>query len=356
MWKRVHFVILAALVPSLSFFEVTFGGDLLFNEEIEEKAVIYKVSPDGSSLRKIGRGLFPEWVPGQDFISYIELKPLGELVVADPEGKEVFRVKEIRNMENILAYSWSPRGKGVVLAASFGRKECFVSYYDMETKKLKRLHRTEVEDLDEALLTTTLEWLPDGERLLFSTAGLLKGGAMALIDAKKEIVQVVAHEGRSPRYFESDKIVFSLGTEVWLVGTDGRDKKKLITTRAPISYLSNIQGRKVILQTLEMNRSKELPSQLLLLDLESNRLEEIKTRDHALFCPRFSPDGRKFTAIGLPLKNGQSGAKEELKPGYYVFDLVNKRTALLKRFDFFGGEGYWLGVYFAGFGNHIQWK
>jgi Tol biopolymer transport system component len=256
-------------------------------------------------------------------------------------------------MENILSYSWSPKGNGIAFAASFGQRECLVRYYDMVTKQLRPLYRTQIESFGQALSRTTLEWLPDSERFLFSTAESPKSQGIALIDAKKGMVRKLSIEGRSPRYFESDKILFSHDAKVWVVNTDGRNKKTLISIGAAVVYLSNVRSRKVILQTFEM---KEVPSRLFLLDLQNNRLEEIKTKDLVLYCPRFSPDGQKFTAIGLGLKYNQPGTEEEPKPGYYVFDLINKKVTLLKRFDFSGREGYWFGIYMAGYGNYTNWK
>lgn len=358
MENKVFLKLFLILIINLFLFGIAYSGDILFHEEVGEQIIIYRVLPDGTGLRKIGYGLFPQWSPDKRFISYVDTKTFGEFAVMDLKGKEIFRIKEkeIENLGSIIRYGWNPKSKGIAIVTAFGRHEGSVSYYDIETKRIKTLHKAEFKDLDEALIATTLEWSPDGKLILFSPGSILtKGQGITLINIKTGTIKTLSDIGTLPRFINKDRVLFIIGSEIWVMNTDGNNKRKLLDIEMPILNSSRVANKKIILQIKAKDLPGELPYRLLLLNLENNRLEEIKSKDYLLLCPNISPDGKKFTAVGLKLKNGKLVSEEEAEAGYYVFDLKTEKITLLKRFEPGKGEGFWFGVY-LGYGNHTSWN
>jgi len=356
MENKIFLKLFSVLIASLSLFGIAHVGDILFHEEIGGQPIMYRVSPDGTGVREIGHGLSPKWSSDKKFISYVGTDPenIGELVVADPRGKEVFSIKKIRDIGSIIRYCWNPKSKSIAFVTVFGRHEGSVSNYDIETKNIKILHKAQFKDLDEALVATTLEWSPDGEQLLFSAGSLFsKGQNIALVNAKKATVKTLSDLGTLPRFTGKDRVLFVIGSEIWTIHTDGSNKRRLLDLESPVMNSSRAVNNKIILQVSE----KDMPgkAKLFLFDIENIRLEEIKVESYLLLCPKISPDGNKFTAIGLKLKNRELVSEKEAEPGYYVFDLKTNKVTLLKRFEPDKGEGFWFGVY-LGYGNHTSWN
>jgi len=276
--------------------------------------------------------------------------------VADVGGREMLRIKKLRETGSIIRYCWHPKGKSIAFATVFGRHIGSVSNYHLETKSIQTLHEFACKDLDEALIATTLGWSPDGEQLLFSVGSVVsKGQGIALIDPKKGTAKTLSDVGALPRFRGKDRVLFVIGSEIWTIYTDGSNKRKLLDADLPILNSSEAVDEKMILQVKGRDVRGELPFSLFLLDLQKERLEEIKAENYLLLCPRISPDGDKFTAVGLKLKNGELVSEEEAESGYYVYDLKTREVTLLKRFEPGKGEGFWFGVY-LGYGNHTSWR
>jgi Tol biopolymer transport system component len=349
------------VILTLIFNSIANGSNILFHEEVGNQAIIYSIAPDGTNLKKIGQGLFPQWSPDRKFISYIESLQerktdptiVRGLVVTEPGGKEVFRIGGTKDITTIVRYRWAPDSNGIALVTVLGRHQGTIAYYDIKTKQLKPLHKVEFKDLDFAFITTTLEWLPDGKQILFSSEG--KG--VFLIDIKDGATKNLSDAGILPR-FVSNKVLFMIGSEVWTINLDGSDKKKTADIGMPLITSSNAANNKIIFQVDAQKIDREYPFRLYLLDLSREKLnpKEIKS-NYILLCPNISPDGSKFTAIGMRLKDekGQFVSEEEANLGYYIFDLETQQVKLLKRFeDGKRGKGFWWGVY-LGYGNHTIW-
>jgi len=364
MEDKVFLKLFLVLIISLFFPGITYGGEILFHEYIGEQAVIYRVSPDGTGLREIGHGMFPKWSPDRKFISYVESAPIysqelsttgmGQLIVASPEGIEIFRVKEVWKTGNIIRYCWNPKGNHISFATIRERHYGAVSVYDIKTERMKTLHKFVCKDLDEAFIATTLEWSPDGEYLLFSSGSLFsKGQDTVLINPKKGTTKMLSYMGTLPRFAGKDKVIFLVGSEISIIHKDGSDKRRMLDLKSPVVNSSRVVNNKIILQFLEKGMPEK--AKLYLFDIASIRLQEIKVKNYLLLCPTISPDGERFTAIGLKLKNGELVSEEEAEPGYYVLNLNTKEVTLLKRFEPDKNEGFWFGVY-LGYGNHTSWR
>jgi hypothetical protein len=90
---------------------------------------------------------------------------------------------------------------------------------------------------------------------------------------------------------------------------------------------------------------------LFLLNLENNKLEEIKTQGYVFMAPEISPDGGKFAAIGSKLRDGEP--EEEEKEEYCVYDLKTKKTTFLKKVE--AGKNGHFGLYILLGGKPIIW-
>jgi len=374
--KKLFFRLFLGLITNLLLYGMAVSGDILFHEEIGREAIIYSILPDGSNLKKIGQGLSPQWSPDGKYISYVEYAERGDptfgkaLIIIEHAGKEIFRIGGIKDITNIITpsivrYRWNPNGKGIALVTVSGRHQGAIAYYDIKTSQLKSLHKIEFRDLDMAFLTTTLEWSPDGRQILFySGSALPKKQGIVLIDIESGTLKILSETGILPG-FMGNKVFFVIGSEIWTVNLDGSDKKRLLDVGIPVSTLSKIVNNKLILQTFgradakKMDEKEELPFKLYLLNLDDKKkdLKEIGSKNYLLLCPNISPDGSKFTAIGLRFKkDGQIVSEGERELGYYIFDIETGDATLLKRFeDRDKGKGFWWGIY-AGYGNHTSWS
>jgi hypothetical protein len=63
MKDRVFFSQLFVLILSLLMMDQAYGADILIHDAGIDEGIIYSVSPDGSNLKKIGDGIFPQWSP-----------------------------------------------------------------------------------------------------------------------------------------------------------------------------------------------------------------------------------------------------------------------------------------------------
>lgn len=353
------------LIVTLMLSSIAYGGNILLHEEVGNQPIIYNILPDGTNLKKIGQGLSPQWSPDRKFISYIEPMKgtdptiVKGLAVIEPGGKEVFHIGGTKDITSIIRYRWNPNSKGIALVTVLGRHNGSILYYDIATKQTQTLLKVEFKDLDMAFLETTLEWSPDGRQLLFSSRALLpKGQGVALININDGATKNLSDVGILPR-FVGGKVFFVIGSEIWGTNLDGSDKKKLSDIGLPVINSSNAANNKIIFQVDAQKKDKEFPFKLYLLNLDNNRINliEIGSKNHLLLCPNISPDGNKFTAIGMRLKkDGQFVSEEESELGYYIFNIKTGEVTLLKKFeDRNKGKGFWWGIY-AGYGNHTIWN
>jgi len=343
MEGRVFLKHFSVLILSLLIVDQAYGADILIHDGGIDKGVIYSVSPDGSNLKKIGDGLFPQWSPDRKFISYI--KTLNEnmsLVVVNTEGREVFNVSEPIDKGIIMYHTWDPKGEGIAFIR-YG-PESSVVYYNIKTRGMKTLHTVKFQSAQDALLSTTLEWSPDGERLLFSPGYVNRLRDVDLIDLRKGTVKKLIDVGFFPRFISKEKVLFVVNSEIWSININGSDKRKLHDMGIPILSVTKEARRKIIFLARPKDLPGEPPLRLFLLDLENNKLEEIKTQGYAFMSPEISPDGSKFAAIGSKLREGELEEEEE----YCVYDLKTEKTTLLKKVEASKSREFGLYILFGG--------
>jgi Tol biopolymer transport system component len=345
---RIFLKHLSALILSVLIVDEVYGADILIHDGGIDKGVIYSVSPDGTNLKRIGDGLFPQWSPDRKFISYVKtLSESMSLVVVNSEGREVFNVSEPIDKGIIMYHTWDPKGEGIAFIR-YG-PESSVVYYDIKSKKMKTLHTVKFKSAQEALLSTTLEWSPDGEKLLFSPGYMNRLRDVDLIDLRKGTVKKLIDAGLFPRFISKEKVLFVINSEIWSINIDGSDKRKLHNTGVPILSVTKEAGKTMIFLT----KPKDLPGEpllrLFLLNLENNKLGEIKTQGYAFVAPEISPDGSKFAAIGSKLRGGELEEEDE----YCVYDLRTKETTFLKKVE--ASKHGDFGVYILLGGKPIIW-
>jgi dipeptidyl aminopeptidase/acylaminoacyl peptidase len=327
-----------------------YGADILIHDGGIDKGVIYSVSPDGSNLKKIGDGIFPQWSPDRKLISYIRADTACEcmnLIVVNKEGKEVFNVSEPIDKGIIMYHTWDPKGEGIAFIR-YG-PESSVARYNIKTRRIKTLHTVKFESAQEALLSTTLEWSPDGERLLFSPGYINRLRDVDLIDLKKGTVNKLIDVGLFPRFISKEKVLFVINSEIWSINIDGSDKRKLHDTGIPILSVTKESRQKIIFLAKPKDLPGEPPLRLFLLNLENNKLEEIKTQGYAFMSPEISPDGSKFATIGSKLRDGEA----EDEADFYVFDLKTQKITFLKKVE--ASKSREFGLYILFGGKPIVW-
>lgn len=353
--RTIKLLTLFVLHVSLFGISAVCAGDIVFHEEAQGQAIIYIISSDGTNLKKIGKGLFPQWSPDGKLISYVDYienanpANVRGLVVMDTSGKEVARFEFESDFSSIVCSAWRPDSKGIALVTAHGRHDGTIRYFDLVDKNIRSLNKIGFADLDIAFARTTLAWMSDGKQLI-SIAPI--GEGVAVIDISSGNIKNISDKGMLPRII-GNKILFFINSEVWNVNLDGSGRKMLLDTGSAILGASDIVDNKVILQ---VNTSKEqgFPKiKLYLLNLQNNSLKEISGKGTMLFCPVISPDGKKITAIGMKT-NKDTGKEEDI--GYYIYDIGAEKAILLKRFDE-KKESEQIGFQmFLGYANHSNWR
>jgi Tol biopolymer transport system component len=315
------------LLLSLLISGKAYGGDILIQDGGIEHGVIYGVSPNGSNLNKIGDGIFPQWSPDRKYISYIKFGTENtKLVVTSVgEGREIFNVSQPRDEGVIMYHTWNPKGDGIAFI-SFG-PESSVSYYDSKTKDIRTLHKVEFRSAEDALFST-VEWSPDGERLLFSPSYTSHRKGIYLIDFKKGTVKKLIEVGLFPRFISKERILIVVNSEAWTINSDGSKKRKIHDFKAPVLNVTKELGRKIIFVVKAQDLSGNPPCRLFLLNFESDRVEEINTQGYVFLSPAISSDGNRFAALGSKFDRGESSYE-----GYYMYDLETQKTTLLKKIE-----------------------
>jgi hypothetical protein len=348
MEGRIFLKHCSVLILGLLILDQAYGADILIQDGGIDKGVIYSVSPDGTNLKRIGDGLFPQWSPDRNFISYIKtLNESMNLVVVNTKGREVFNVSEAIDKGIIMYHTWNPKGGGIAFIR-FG-PESSVVYYDIKTRRMRTLHTVKFRSAQEAFLSTTLEWSLDGERLLFSPGYINRLRDVDLIDLKKGTVKKLIEGGLFPRFISKEKVLFVINSEIWSMNIDGSDKRKLHDTGIPILSVTKEARRKIIFLAKPKDLPGEPPLRLFLLNLENNKLEEIKTQGYAFSAPEISPDGSKFAAIGFKLRDGELEEEAE----YCVYDLETRQATFLKKMEASGSRDF--GLYILLGGKPIIW-
>ncbi len=138
-------------------------------------------------------------------------------------------------------------------------------------------------------------------------------------------------------------------SEVWTINSDGSDKRKIHDFKAPVFNVTKESKGKIIFVVEPRDLPGSPPSRLFLLNLESNRFEEINTHGYIFVSPAISSDGNRFAAIGTKWKDGEPSDES-----YYVYDLKTQKTTLLKNIE--PGKGTdRSGLYFLLGGKPIIW-
>lgn len=369
--KLYIMVLFGILFATQSFSNVIYANDIMFHEFIDEQAVMYRVNSNGSNLTNIGYGMFPQCSPDKKFISYVELRPkisgqqlfpadLGQLIVENKKEKKIIRIKGSSKMGNLhyqhftIRHCWHPNSKSIAFVAILGPSgDGFIYYYSIKTQETKVIKRFRYKAFSDALWGTTLRWSPDGKYLAFSCPGEpnkpMNWQLFSLTNFQKEVSAALTIEGRLPRFIDSGRILFIKQSAIWTVHTDGTKIKKLLELSSTIMSSTRVVNNKIILQIQSNDKSSEFPFNLYLVDIKTKRLENIKVEDYYFLCPKMSPDGTKITVFGLKPR------REEPDIGYYVYNLENRQTSLLKKLIYNDDKGFWWGLY-TGYGNSTSWN
>jgi len=330
-------------------------GDILLQEGSVGTAVVYRVSPDGTGLVKIGLGFLPRWSPDRNRISYMSSEPRMpmNLLVVSPEREKLVDIPDLTKMGLILDYEWHPNGKSMAVI-SMGPEGAIFSY-DIEARERKTLHRVEFRELDEALLSTTLRWSPRGNYIVFSPGAIIsRGEGVDLIDFGKGSVKNLASFGSQPRFLSENEIIFVSGTEIWTINVDGSKKKKVVDVRLPLLSVTDIVNNRMVILAKAKDLPGEVQYRLFLLDLRENSLEEVRAPGLLLFSPEISPTGDKVAVIGVKEVDGMP-LEETEKAGCYVYDLENGKLTLLKKLDrTLDDKAFWSNIYMGG--RFITWE
>jgi Tol biopolymer transport system component len=307
-----------------------YGGDILIQEGELGQSVIYSVSPNGSNLKKIGDGIFPQWSPDRKYISYIKFGTENTklIVTSVREGKEIFNISQSLEKGVMMYHTWNPKGDGIAFI-SFGPVS-WVSYYDVKTKEIRTLHKVEFRSGEDALFST-LEWSPEGDKILFSPSYTPKGKEVYLaylIDYREGTAKKLIEGGFFPRFIGKERILIVVNSEVWTINNDGGDKRKIHDFKAPVFDVTKESKGKIIFVAKPQDLPGNPPCRLFLLNFENNRFEEINTQGYVFVSPAISSDANRFAAIGAKWK-GQDSYDE----GYHVYDLKTKKTTLLKKIE-----------------------
>jgi Tol biopolymer transport system component len=248
------------------------------------------------------------------------------VVTSVREGKEIFNVNQPLDEGVMMYHAWNPKGDGIAFI-SFGPSSS-VSYYDCKAKDIRTLYRVDLRSSEDALFST-LEWSPDGDKILFSPSYTSKGKEAYLahlIDFRKGTAKKLIEAGLFPRFIGKERILLVVKSEVWTINSGGSDKRKIHDFTAPVLDVTKESKGKIIFVVKPQDLPGNPPCRLFLLNFENNRFEEINTQGYVFVSPAISSDGNQFAAIGAKWKDGEPSDE-----GYYVHDLKTKKTTLLKK-------------------------
>jgi WD40 repeat protein len=380
---HLYSVLFSIFLSVIIFSHVSFSDEILFHEEFitydKQETIMYSIKDDGSGLVSLGNGAFPQRSSDKAYLSYVKTLPrdircgvYGKLVIKDVKSDEVLPVQNFSKVDcktvrcppqpkkvDALAmhhctikHCWSPDSKRVAYAAALGMslRDGFVYVFDAKTRQTTRLFHFTYSSFTGVPMATSLSWSPDGKLLLFNTSRIGprdKGEPdIYLIDPATQAARKI-EPGYLPRFADDKHIIFSKGTSIWMINIDTNEKNMVAEINEKVASVSEVRHSRVLLQTAPEKNPDMGPVNLYLLNIDNHKLEAIKAENQVFYCPKFSLDGQKMTAVGIN--------RAEKIMGYYVYDLGTKQARLLKALDVARNRGFWMGIMF-GYGNHTHWN
>ncbi len=359
------FTVGVVLTPKL-----IYGDDILLHEISNKEVNMYSVTPDGSTVKTLGRGMFPQRSPNKNYLSYINVLPEqygvsaeeGHLVIKDLKRMMSFQVEDHlledhHLIESIICYCWRPDSKSVAFATLFGpdRLDGYICVFDLSTRKTRKVAQFKrYYDYEVAIIFTRLEWSPDGKYLVFSSPSEKpkRQEDIKLINPDNGETKIISKNGYFPSFINNELILFVAGSEkseIWTMHYDGSEKKRIFDVKSAVLRPTKIVNNRMIIQTQEIGKGSQSPFKLYLLNIKEKHLETINVENYILLCPNISPDGKKMTVFGMNYK------LETENIGYYIYDFDTKNISLLKDLQYEEDRGFWWGLY-LGYGNSTNWN
>jgi len=371
----VYIIYWAFLVEVAFFPKSIYSDEILFHERSNNKMNMYSIKPDGSDLKSLGPGRYPQRSPDKNYLSYIKFIPhhyiislwgQGSLVIKDLKRNVSFQVEDHLQgerfpIEHIICYCWSPDSKSVAFATLFGpgKGDGYICVFDLRTQKTRKVvqFRRDGVKNENIFISTRLEWSPDGKYLVFSSPVkiLNDNKSIKLINPNNGKIKIIAKNSSFSSFINNKSILFVTGyegvegAEIWTMHIDGSEKMKIFNLKLPIILTSKAVNNKVIFQTSETKNGQPI---LQFLDIKEKYLITIKVEDYILLCPNISPDGNKMTVFGMNNKLGKGNI------GFYIFDFETNNISLLKDLQYdelSEDKGFWFGALY-GYGNSTNWN
>jgi TolB protein len=207
---------------------------------------IHAIKVDGSGIEKLtsgdGNRLFPAWSPDGKRIAYsVQQANAQHIWVMDADGKNPRQLTKAEPGVEMAANrgpAWSPDGKKIAFTRYTGQGwDVFVMNAD--GSNLTNLSDSATYDADPA-------WSPDGKHIVFTSDRVGDGFRLYVMTADGKDVKELTREG-NPNGFvypawspDGKRIAYAHpgegGLQIWVVDTDGSNKKQLTQLTSSNSY------------------------------------------------------------------------------------------------------------------------
>lgn len=130
-----------------------------FGEEYQDLFIFDIENIEESKITTDGRIQDPAWHPSEEIIAAVKLqKGTQNLVLINPDSKEVTKLTNFMNSETVYTPVWSPEGNSIYFASAANNSRNLYRY-DIESKQLKTLFEDKIIDFRDPWVDRNNEYL-----------------------------------------------------------------------------------------------------------------------------------------------------------------------------------------------------
>jgi Tol biopolymer transport system component len=243
---------------------------------------------DASYPGRDGRILFQPFNAGAG-----EGNPDSGILTIRPNGSGLTKLRLPRDAQ---APAYAPDGQRLVYAYGSSPTQLYIARADgTHARRLTRVKHG-ADSGQEA-------WAPDGKRIAFAFGSDRDEAVnqIGVIRATGGSVRVLMTGGLSPAWSVRGRIAYELGTSIWSMNTDGRDRRRL--TRPPAQAADvgpnwSPDGRHLLFARLTETSPDVHAGAIVKTDANGGHLTQVSPRGTSATDPAWAPNGRQIAFQG----------------------------------------------------------